>query len=184
MIANPPRTASTTTLQQARPIRTLAYPTWLRVGLLIITIGKVVTSFTALTILFDDDPSIPGQSLGGIVISAVIALSPILAVAAFILALRGRIAAAVIAIAALALLDWLSYVPSVVHHWPEFPDPGFAGLMEIVQMAVLPLLAAAAIVLAWRGERLRLATALAILPTLVYVPGVLAFGVGVAIYGF
>ena len=173
-----------TTLEEARPIRNPAYPTWLRVILLIITIGKVVTAFTALSVLFDNDPDIPGRSLGGLVISAVIALSPILAVAAFIHALRGRIAAAIIAIAALALLDWLSYVPSVANHWSEFPDPGFVGLVEIVQMVVLPLLAAAGIVLAWQGQRLRLATLFAILPTLAYVAGVLAFGMGVAIYGF
>ncbi len=56
--------------------------------------------------------------------------------------------------------------------------------MEVVQMVVLPIVAAVAIVLAWRGERLRQATGLAILPTVVYVAGVVAFGIGVAIYGF
>ncbi len=156
----------------------------LRLFLIVVAIGKVVTSVTALSILFDDDPSIPGQSLGGSAISATIALSPILAIIAFVCALRGRTSGAIITIAGLALLDWLSYVPSVANHWSEFPDPGFVGVVEILQIVVLPLLAVAAIVLAWRGERLVLATTLAILPTLVFILGVVAFGVGVALYGF
>jgi hypothetical protein len=117
-------------------------------------------------------------------ISATIALSPILAIIAFVCVLKGRIAGAIMAIAGLALLDWLSYVPSMVIHWPEFPGSGYAGFVGIVQMVVLPLLALAAIGLAWRGERLGLATLLALTPTAVFILGVLAFGIGVAIYGF
>jgi hypothetical protein len=172
------------TASEAKPTQAPVIPNWLRVILLIVAIGKVVTSVTALSILFDDDPSIPGQSLGGLAISATIAVSPILAIIAFVCALRGRTSGAIIAIAGLALLDWLSYVPSVANHWSEFPDPGFVGAVEILQIVVLPLLAAVAIVLAWRGERLVLAAALAILPTLVFILGVVAFGIGVALYGF
>lgn len=172
------------TTREAMPIRAQPYPNWLRVTVLIVAIGKVVTSVTALAFLFNDDPNIPGQSLEGLAIAATIALSPVLAIVAFVCALRGRITGAIMAIAGLALLDWLSYVPSVASHWSEFPDPGFVGVIEIVQIVVLPLLAASAIVLAWRGERLRLATGLALLPTLVFILGVFAFGIGVAIYGF
>jgi hypothetical protein len=172
------------TASAAKPAQAPVVPNWLRVILLIVAIGKVVTSVTALAILFDDDPGIPGQSLGGLAISATIAVSPILAIIAFVCALRGRIPWAIIAIAGLALLDWLSYVPSVANYWSEFPDPGFVGAVEILQIVVLPLLVATAIVLAWCRERLVLAAALAILPTLVFILGVVAFGIGVALYGF
>lgn len=156
----------------------------IRLLLLIVAIGKLVTSLTSLTILFDDDPNIPGTSWGGLVVSAVIVLSPFVAAAALFFAIRGPIARAIIPIGTLALLDWLSYVPSLVNHWPEYPSPGFVGVIEVVQMVALPLLVALAIALAWRGERLGLAAALALLPTFVNIAGVIAFGIGVAIYGF
>ncbi len=156
----------------------------IRLVLLIVAIGKVLGALSTLVILFDDDPTIPGTDLGGLVISATIVLSVLFAVAALIFAIRGPIARAIIAIAGLALLDWLSYVPSVVKYWSDFPGPGFAGSMAIVQMLVLPAIAAAAIVLAWRGERLGLAAILALIPTIVFFLGVIAFGIGVAIYGF
>jgi hypothetical protein len=156
----------------------------LRLILIVVAIGKVVSSLSNLVVLLDDDPGVPGTSWGGLVISAAIALGPFLAAAALIFAIRGPITRAIIAIAALALLDWLSYVPSVVKFWSEFPGPGFVGLHGIVQMVVLPILVVTAICLAWRGERIGLAAALALLPTVLNILGVVAFGIGVAIYGF
>jgi hypothetical protein len=159
-----------------------AYPNWLRVLLLIVTIGKIVSSLTDLAVLFDNDKIFSWG--GGLVIAATIALSPFLAVAAFVYVLRHRFAEAIIAIAGLALLDGLSYVPSIVNFWSEFPDPGYAGIVEIVQMVVAPIVAVVAMILAWRGNRLRLATTLALVPTLIYISGVVAFGIAFAIYGF
>jgi hypothetical protein len=156
----------------------------IRLILIIVAIGKVVSSLSSLVVLFDNDPGVPGTSWGGLVISATIALGPFLAAAALIFAVRGPIGRAIIAIAALALLDWLSYVPSVIKFWSEFPGPGYVGLHGIVQMVVLPILAVTAIILAWRGARLGLAASLALVPTLVNILGVIAFGIGVAIYGF
>jgi hypothetical protein len=156
----------------------------LRLILIIVAIAKLTSAIGGLTVLFDGDPTVPGTSWGGLVVSAVIALSPLLALAALVFAIRGPIARAIIAIAGLALLDWLSYVPSVIMHWSDFPDPGLAGAVEIVQMVVLPLAAAAGAVLAWRGERLGLAALLALIPTIVFIVGVLTFGISIAIYGF
>lgn len=156
----------------------------IRLVLLIVAIGKVLGALSSLVILFDDDPTIPGTDWGGLVISATIVLSVLFAVAALIFAIRGPIARAIIAIAGLALFDWLSYVPSVVKYWSEFPGPGYAGFMAIVQMMVLPTIAGAAIALAWRGERLGLAAVLALIPTIVFFLSVVAFGIGVAMYGF
>lgn len=47
-----------------------------------------------------------------------------------------------------------------------------------------PLIAAAVVVLALSGKRPALATLLAVLPTLLGVAATIAFGIGVAIYGF
>jgi hypothetical protein len=145
----------------------------LRLILIIVAIAKLTSAIGGLTVLFDGDPTVPGTSWGGLVVSAVIALSPLLALAALVFAIRGPIARA----------DWLSYVPSVIMHWSDFPDPGLAGAVEIVQMVVLPLAAAAGAVLAWRGERLGLAALLALIPTIVFIVGVLTFGISIAIYG-
>jgi hypothetical protein len=156
----------------------------LRLILIIVAIAKLTSALGGLAVLLDGDPTVPGTSWSGLVISAVIALSPLLALAALVFAIRGPIARAIIAIAGLALLDWLSYVPSVIMHWSEFPDPGFAGAVEIVQMVVLPLAASAGVLVAWRGERLGLAALLALIPTIVFIVGVLTFGISIAIYGF
>ncbi len=155
-----------------------------RLVLLIVAIIEVVGSLTSLVILFDGDPSVPGTSPGGFVITATILLAPPVAIAALALAISGPLGATIISIALLGLLDWVSFVPSVANFWGEFPGSGFGGAHTIVQTIVLPLLGIAAIVLAWRGERLRLAATFAILPTLLNFLGVVAFAIGVAIYGF
>lgn len=152
--------------------------------LLIVAVVEVVGSFTNLLVLFDGDPSIPGTSAGGLAITATILLAPAVAVAALIFAVQGALIPAIVTVAMLGLLDWLSFVPSIKQPSELFPSPDFAGAHAIVQMIVLPLLAVAAIVLAWRGERLALAATFAILPTLVNLLGVVAFAIGVGIYGF
>lgn len=86
--------------------------------------------------------------------------------------------------AALILLTWVSYLPSVALHSLDIRGSLAVILIFTFQIIVAPLLALAIIWLAVRGERLKLATALAIMPTLVAVLSVVAFGVGVALYGF
>ena len=51
-------------------------------------------------------------------------------------------------------------------------------------MILPPILVLAIAALALTGKRLTLATVLAILPTLISILSVVAFGIGVAIYGF
>jgi hypothetical protein len=53
-----------------------------------------------------------------------------------------------------------------------------------LQIVAFPLMAACAIALSLRDQRQSLAAALVMLPTLVKIAGVLAFGMGVALYGF
>ena len=155
-----------------------------RLVLLILATIEFLRSVSSIAVLLDDDPTIPGPGLGGFIISATIVLVPVFALAAAVLAGRRRIAYAIVALAVVVLLSWVSLLPSVVLHWAEFPSPGVIGAIEVGRLVAFPLLALAAIVLATRNERLGLATACVAIPTIADLLAVLAFGIGVAIYGF
>jgi hypothetical protein len=163
---------------------TAAPPRGATLVLLIVAIVQAVGAFISLFVLFDGDPSIPGTTPGGILISGTIMLAPPVAAVALVLAARGNVAGAVIAVAVLGLLDWLSYWPSIVNFSDEFPGSGFEGVYAILKMIVLPVLGVAAIVLAIRRERLGLAAVFAVLPTLLNAVSVIAFAISVSIYGF
>lgn len=127
---------------------------------------------------------IPGPGLGGLAIKAEIALVPVFAILALVLSLRGRFGAAILSIAAIVALGWLSYLPSHINHWADFPGEGFYGLLVAIHFGVYPLLVLAVAGLVWRGERLGAAAVLVSIPTFIHIAGVVAFATGVAIYGF
>lgn len=135
-------------------------------------------------ILFGNLSEIPGPGIGGAVIVAKIALQPILGFVALVCALTGRIKVALLGMALIILLTWLNYMPSVLRHGLELRGSPFVILQMIFQILLAPFLAGTVAVLAMRGERLSLATLLAVLPTFVFALGVVAFGIAVAIYGF
>jgi heme/copper-type cytochrome/quinol oxidase subunit 1 len=88
----------------------------------------------------------------------------------------------VMALGVLVLMNWLNYMPSVVRHGLDFR--GVSDFETPVRMIAFPLMAACAIALAARGERLGLATMLVSIPTLYGVASVIAFGIGIFLYGF
>lgn len=112
-----------------------------------------------------------------------LALAPFLAGAALALALMGRVRHAIIALAALILLNWIADVPSFFIHGIEWPH-GLIGLHVLAQQFLYPLIAVAAIVLAWRGEQIAAAAILVSVPIVLALAGIFAFAIGVAIYGF
>ena len=57
-------------------------------------------------------------------------------------------------------------------------------LFTVALVILPPILVLAIAALALTGKRLTLATVLALLPTLIGILSVVAFGIGVAIYGF
>lgn len=115
--------------------------------------------------------------------SVKIALTPLFTGAAFYFALKDRVPAALMTLAALILLGWLTELPSLAIHGLDL-SPNFGGALSIATYFLAPLIAITAGVLAWRNERLGLATFLVALPFLSYLAGVAIFAVGVMIYGF
>ena len=172
---------SATTLNNEAPLRA---PRLLGRYLLLIIIAAI-ESFDGLSnasILFGDMSQIPGPGVGGTIIKAYIASHPVLALAALGLATVGRLRYAIIALGALMLMTWLNFMPSVVGHGLDFR--GVSAFETPVRIIAFPLMAACAIALAARGQRPGLATLLVSIPTLYGVFAVIAFGIGVILYGF
>ena len=86
--------------------------------------------------------------------------------------------------AVVILVGWISYLPSVQLHGLEMLADGAGGLLTFAMIILPPILVLAIAGLALTGKRLTLATLLATLPTLVGILSVVAFGIGVAVYGF
>jgi hypothetical protein len=113
-----------------------------------------------------------------------LALAPVIAGAALVLAIRHRPTYATVALATLMLVDWIAELPTIAIHGMELTGGGFLSLVVAMQRILYPLLAVAAIALALRNDRLVTAAALTAVPLLVNTLGVAAFAIGVAIYGF
>jgi hypothetical protein len=174
---------SATTLPGAAsvPIRP---PRLLGLYLLLIIIAAIEAfdGLSHMPTLFGDMSQIPGPAVGGAIIKAYIASHPVLALAALALATVGRLRHAIMALGALVLMTWLNFMPSVVRHGMDFR--GVSAFETPVRIIAFPLMAACAIALAARGQRLGLATMLVSIPTLYGVFAVIAFGIGIILYGF
>ena len=136
-------------------------------------------------ILFGNISEVPGPGLGGGIIIAKIVLQPILGLAALVCAWTGRLRESLLAMAAIILVTWLNYLPSITLHGLDFRGKdAFISSHMILQVVLAPLLAAAVAALAIRNRITPAAIALSILPTLVGVLGVVAFAISVAMHGF
>jgi hypothetical protein len=155
----------------------------LRIVLIIVAIVETFDALSSVSIVFGDMSEIPGPGLGGFLIKAHIAAHLPLALAALVFAATGRVRYAIIALGAVVAMTWLNYMPSVVLHGLEFSS-GFVALQTTAQIIAFPLMAACAIALAARDRRLGVATALVGIPTLFNVLGIIAFAIGVSLYGF
>jgi hypothetical protein len=174
---------SATTLSDAASVPVRA-PRLLGLYLLLIIVAAI-EAFEALShapMLFGDISEIPGPGPGGAIIKAYIASHPLLALAALGLATVGRLRYAIMALGALVLMNWLNDMPSVVRHGLDFR--GVSAVETPVRIIAFPLMAACGIALAARSQRLGLATMLVSIPTLYGVFAVIAFGIGIILYGF
>ena len=154
----------------------------LRTVLILAALLEGVDAASSLPTLFGDMSEIPGPGFGGFLIKARIAAQAPLTLAVLVFAAIGRVRYAIIALAAIAFMTWLGFMPSVVRHGLDLRGTG--AFESPVRMIAFPLMAACAIALAARNERLGLATALASIPTFYVLMGVIIFAIGVSIYGF
>jgi hypothetical protein len=154
----------------------------LRIVLIIAALLEAFDALSSVSTLFGDMSEIPGPGFGGFLIKAHIATHPVLALAVLAFAAIGRVRYAIIALAAIVFMTWLNYMPSVVLHGLEFK--GVGAFETPVRIIAFPLMAACAIALAARNQRLRLATALASIPTFYSLLGLIVFAIGVSVYGF
>ena len=153
---------------------------------MVLIIAALLEAFDALSsvpTLFGDISEIPGPGFGGFLIKAHIATHLSLALATLVFAAIGRVRYAIIALGAIVFMTWLNYMPSVVRYGLEFD--GIGAFETPVRIIAFPLMAACAIALAARNQRLRLATALASIPTFYSLARrLIIFAIGVSIYGF
>jgi hypothetical protein len=93
-----------------------------------------------------------------------IPLMPLLAGAALLLAITGRVRSAIVALGAVMLVAWAIDVPSVKIRGNPFAH-GATGIVLLAQVFLYPVIALAAIWLALRDRLLGLAFAFVALPT-------------------
>jgi hypothetical protein len=156
---------------------------WVRTLLIAIAAVESLGVLSAIFVLSGDLSEVPGPGLGGWTVGVTLVLRPLLAIMALIFAMRGRLPHAIIVLGAVVLMRWLNMAPSVVLHGLEFKGSG--DVYASAHFLLSPVLAIAAIVLAWRDERrLAVPAILVSLPTIAEWLGVVAFAIAVAIYGF
>jgi hypothetical protein len=160
------------------------HPAWARSVVIAAAIVELLSGVFDIAVLVEHGLEVSRAGLAGLLVTAEIALRPTLATAAVAFALTGRLTAGIAALAGIVLATWLSYLPSVAHEFAEFPGTGLAGLTIFAQAAAYPLLALAAVVLSLHGAWPGLAAILVAVPTLLSVLAVVAFGIGVGIFGF
>jgi len=135
-----------------------------------------------LPALFGDISEIPGSGIGGAIIKVPIAAHPLLALAALGFASVGRLRYAIMMLGALVLMNWLNDMPSVMRHGLDLK--GLSAFETPMQIIAFPLMGACAIAFAARRQRLGLAAVLVSIPTLYGIFALIAFGIGVMVYGF
>jgi hypothetical protein len=150
----------------------------LRIVLLAVTMIKAISTFSDASGLLGGT-----EDMAALTIMA-LALNPLCAVMAFALTLQGRLCGAVCALAAIVVLNWFSDMVAVVLHGFDTAGSVSLTIVTAVQILGYPLMAACAIALALREERLVTAAILVTVPMLISAGSIIAFAIGVAIYGF
>ncbi len=155
---------------------------WLRVILLIVTALEFVRGLQKLNYLFGEAAEI--MDAAGMTLPERIGLActPLLALGGFVFAWRRELPRAIMMLAAIAIVTWLAYLPTVYASGAELAMDGATAIL-LVETAVLPLLALAAIAMAWQGERLGLATLLAAVPAILALAASVAFMIGMSSFG-
>jgi hypothetical protein len=168
-------TADAIATPEARP--------WLRAALIAVAGIETLIALTAFDGMFIDwnHPSTLLR-LSQALTTLKIAAAPLLAGMALLFAIKRRLRDAIVTLAALVLATWFAELPSVLIHGLEL-SASIIGAILFIERLVYPAMAAAAVVLVVRNERLGLAAVLVSLPSIVSWLGALAFAAGIAIHG-
>ena len=154
----------------------------LRIVLIVLAAIEAGFGFSDMPTLFGDMSKI-GPGLGGGLIKAHLAAHPVLATAALVLAVMGRVRYGIIALGTVIIMTWLSDMPSVVSHGFEIRST-FSFVETTAKIIGFPLIAACAIAYAAHNEHLGRATFMVAVPTLFNIVLLVGFFVSVMIYGF
>ena len=159
-------------------------PPWLRIWLVVIAAIETAGALSDLpAVFYEYDHTTPLLIFAQALASAKLVLAVVIAGAALAFAIVGRVRHAIIALAVLLLIAWLSDLPSVFIHGLELSGD-IMGLQLFVLRFIYPVVAVATLVLAIRNVHLVLAGVLVSVPTVIAVAGIIAFAISVSIYGF
>lgn len=159
-------------------------PTLLRIAVIVLALIKVVSSLSDLT-AFANLSEYAGKGFAQYLLLAGLAIFPFLAIPALIFAFKGDPRRAIMALAAMVIVGFLTdSFPALFIHGLELSGSAAVNLDYLGRLVVFPLLAVVAFVLARRNEKLGLATVFVFLPTIANILGVIAFAVGVMRHGF
>src|SRR5688572_4348666 len=117
---------TTAPLQAAEtaPASTAPLHLGLRTVLILAALLEGFDAASSLPPLFGDMSKIPGPGFGGFLIKAHIATHAPLTLAVLVFAIIGRVRYAIIALAVIAFMTWLNFMPSVVRHGLELKGTG------------------------------------------------------------
>jgi len=158
---------------------------WLRTGIALVAAYQLIEGLSNAWLIFADyHHDTAYLRFAQALISVKLALNPLVAAAALMFAVRGRLREAILALAAFVvigfLLDDLWSFP--LHGLELSLDVG--GFVVFVHHFVFPAAAIAGGTLALRERRLALAGLLVCFPTLFDLAGILTFTAAIMIYGF
>ena len=165
------------------PVQPTAEPRRLGLRTVLILLGamEALDAFLGVKIMFGDMSLIPGTGFGRFLVAAHLAALPVLSAAVIVFAIIGRIRFAIMALAAIALMSWLRFMPTLLlRDFGLTPGPD----ETLIRLIVLPLMAAGAMALARYNKELWLAAVLAGISTLYIQLQYTLFFIGVMIYGF
>lgn len=154
-------------------------PSWANKLLIVTAALELLGSLAAVPLLFLDVPQLPGPPLTGTLITVRLLLQPVLALVAFIFAVRYRNAFAIYAMAALIIVMWTSFLPTFVEQGLQLD--GYMAIHTLYELIAMPLLAGVAAALA--TSRQKIAALLVTLPTLLDLVSVIAFAISSAAFG-
>ena len=157
---------------------------WLRLALVVVAALELLDALTSMHNIFTDYHHATALLRFAQALTSVKLALAVHRRRGLLLALRGRLRHAILALAALALMVWLlDDVSTIPIHGFEF-SADFGGMVVFAHHFVFPVAAVAGAALAWKNRRLALAGLLVSLPTIVKWLGVAAFTIAIMMYGF